>query len=67
MAYDLKLHILEVSTGKMLAKPYAWQVPAVGEEVRIAENSYWKVVHVTHCYDEDGSSHRANIGVEKVK
>ena len=67
MNYNLKLHIINSRTGEMLAKPYAWQVPAIGEEVRIAENSYWKVVHITHCYDESCDSHRANISVEKVE
>lgn len=64
--YNLKLHIIEQSTGKMIAKPYAHQVPAIGEEVRI-NGKYWKVVIVIHCYDEDVPYHRANIGVEKVK
>lgn len=66
MSYDLKLHIIELKTENILAQPFVWQIPAVGEEVRI-NNEYWKVVHVIHCYDEDVSYHRANIGVEKVK
>ena len=66
MAYDLQLHLIEKTTGKILAKPYAWQIPAVGEEVRISD-SCWEVVQVVHCYDEDGPEHRANIGVKKAK
>lgn len=66
MAYELKLHIIEKSTGRMLGQPYGWQVPAVGEEIRLSGERYFKVVQVVHCYDEDVPHHRANIGVEKL-
>ena len=66
MAYDLHLHIIEKATVKMLTKVYAWQIPAVGEEIRIS-SGYWKVVQVVHCYDEgNADAHRANIGVEQI-
>jgi hypothetical protein len=64
MKKELLLHVIEKKTGKMLAMPLAHQVPAVGEEIRLSGERYYKVVQVVHVFDESCPHHRANIGVE---
>jgi hypothetical protein len=65
--YNLRLHIIEVLTGKMLAQPWAYSIPCIGDEVRIEGPRYYEVVKVVHVYDEDCDYHRANIGVKEAK
>lgn len=43
-------------------------VPRVGDEVRFAENVYYKVLTVVWVYDEDESPYeRANIGITEAE
>lgn len=68
-AYNMHVHFIEKSTGKMISQLWVWQVPAVGEECRFSGKAgprYFKVVQVVHVYDEDVNHHRANVGLELI-
>lgn len=60
-------HILHVDRGIMLARKTLSFVPRVGDEIRLAEDKYYKVTLVVWVYDEpDRPYQRVNIGVEDV-
>jgi hypothetical protein len=63
----IKAHVIEATTGKMIAMPTLYHCPRVGEELRTSENVYWSVVQIVHVLDEDDSPYtRVNIGVNKI-
>lgn len=62
---EFLLHVIHEKTGSKLAQPLRRSVPRVGDEIRLNEDSYYRVVRVIWCYDErvkDGLE-RVNIGV----
>lgn len=63
----LKLHIIEIATEKMLAKPTVPHCPRVGDEIRLSGPRYYKVDLVVWVFDEPENPHqRVNIGASKA-
>ena len=64
----LQIHIIEVESEKMLARPIMYHCPSVGDELRLSEKHYFKVTCVVWVLDENESLFtRVNIGVEAIK
>ena len=63
----IRLHIIETSSEKMLARHNVYHCPRVGDEIRLADKYYLRVTVVVWCYDEDSPYTRVNVLVEKIK
>jgi hypothetical protein len=64
----LHIHIIEIKSGKHLARPIMHHCPSVGDELRLGEKKYFKVVLRIWVFDEEESPFtRINIGVEAIK
>ena len=60
----VKIHVFQHASNKIVTKRLVHNVPRIGDEIRIAENTFYKVVTVIWCMDEnDATYERANIGV----
>ena len=68
---NIYAHIIEASTGKIVAKERIPCTPRKGDEIRLGgegAEKYYSVVCVVWVYDEpENPFYRVNIGVEKRK
>lgn len=60
----LWIHFIDVDSGKLIRYYYAFYHPAIGDEVRISETLFYKVVSKVWCWDEKEANERLNIGGE---
>lgn len=60
------IHFIEAETGQVVSKCRVGGVPAVGDEVRVTDERYWKVTCRVWCLDErrDDGLQRVNVGVK---
>lgn len=64
MIAGYKVHVIDKNTNRLIAKPIMGGVPSIGEELRLAGERYYEVVHVVWILDEPECPYqRVNIGV----
>lgn len=60
-----RMHFIDEQTQKIIAIREATQVPSPGDEIRLAEEVFYKVMRRVWCYDESLND-RCNLGVVRV-
>lgn len=63
----IRIHYIDEDSQKLIYDKLSFYVPRVGDEIRFAENEFFKVKYIVWCYDEVGFYERVNILIDKIK